>query len=54
MSDYVIKLFPKQPEFEPSLETNKETELYIKSIFRNYSDIQLILTDEIRLNSCDS
>jgi hypothetical protein len=48
MSDYVIKLFPKQPEFEPSMETYKETEVYIKSISKNYSDIQLILKVEIR------
>ncbi|WP_316569393.1 hypothetical protein [Neobacillus sp. YIM B06451] len=58
MSDYVIKLIPRQPEFTPSLSELKEAELFIQTITEYFSDIQVILTDEVRFidqgENCES
>ncbi|WP_053367949.1 hypothetical protein [Bacillus sp. FJAT-27245] len=48
MSDYVIKLLPWHPEFIPSFDAIKEAELFVKSVSNYFSDIQLLLTDEVR------
>jgi hypothetical protein len=48
MSDNVLKFIQIQPNFEPTLENVKEAELYLKQRSQNFSDIQLILSEEIR------
>lgn len=48
MSDYVIKLIPSLPDTIPSMDALKEAEEFIQSISKNFSDVQLLLTDEVR------
>jgi hypothetical protein len=48
MSETVLKIIPKDPEFVPTIDAIEKTEKYIKSLSKSYCDIKIIHTEEVR------